>query len=366
MRIDGVIRDGRSLLLLLIACTALFAFPHPAPCQKADKNMDNPAKDHFERGIILYKAGDYEGALEHFLISNTLRPHYQTAYNIAMCHSQLGEKAQAANELAKILVLEGEEMDHATSKKILGKLEHLKAALGYLVVDADTMGSTVMVDGTIVGTTPLGRGIYVDPGTHSLTVMGLGGGAWSADVTVGAGENLQVNVVMKGAKVATTIEKVEDPPLLVGKKPAEPSWEQAVPAPPDRKVTLLRKAGWGLLGTGAALLLAGGISGGIALSRSGEVEDLDDRCIADNCTALASPEDYSEYKDRRTEAFDAMKLSAGLSTALLSLGGIAALAGIVSLSLSASPLLKKREEPSDALVASVSISAGGLAVGFVF
>ena len=358
MRLEGAIRDGRSLLLLLVACTALFAVPRPAPCQ------ENPARDHFERGIILYKAGDYQGALEHFLISNTLRPHYQTAYNIAMCHSQLGEKAQAANELAKILVLEGEEMDHATSKKILGKLEKLKAALGYLVVDADTMGSTVMVDGTIVGATPLGRGIYVDPGTHSLTVMGLGGGAWSADVTVGAGENLQVNVVMKGAKVATTIEKVEDQPLLVGKKPEALPGEQTVPAPPDRTVTRLRNAGWGLLGAGAALLLAGAISGGIALSRSGEVEDLDDRCIADNCTAFYN--DYIGYKDQRIEAYDAMKLSAGLSTALLSLGGAAALAGIVSLSLSASPLLKKREKPAGALVASVSISAGGLAVGFVF
>jgi hypothetical protein len=358
MHPDGVIRDGRSLLLPLIACAALAAVPRPAPCQ------DSPAKEHFERGIILYKAGDYEGALEHFLISNTLRPHYQTAYNIAMCHSQLGEKAQAANELAKTLVLEGEEMDHATSKKILGKLEQLKAALGYLVVEADAMGSTVMVDGTIVGATPLGRGIYVEPGTHSLTVMGLGGGAWSADVTVGEGENLQVNVVMKGAKVATTIEKVESQPLIVGKKPAEPLGEQAVPPPPDRKVARLRSAGWGLLGAGGALLLAGAISGGIALSRSGEVEDLDDGCIADNCTARYN--DYIEYKDRRVEAFDAMKLSAGLSTSLLCVGGIAALAGIVSLSLSASPLLKRREKPAGAPSASVGLSAGGLAFGLVF
>src|SRR4051812_38541058 len=75
-------------LALLVAALAL---PHAA---RADGLADE-AELQFQIGAERYQAGDFTGALEHFLASNQLVPNRNVVFNIARTYEQMRRYADA-------------------------------------------------------------------------------------------------------------------------------------------------------------------------------------------------------------------------------------------------------------------------------
>ena len=61
---------------------------------------------HFRIGTERYQAGDYRGALEHFLASNRLVPNRNVVFNIARSYEQLKKFPDAYRGYATALELE--------------------------------------------------------------------------------------------------------------------------------------------------------------------------------------------------------------------------------------------------------------------
>ena len=54
---------------LAASLVPLLCLPGPARCQEGADDSVKYSKEYFDRGIILFKAGDFQGALENFTIS---------------------------------------------------------------------------------------------------------------------------------------------------------------------------------------------------------------------------------------------------------------------------------------------------------
>src|SRR6187401_3401236 len=89
-------------LLPLLVSFGLLVLPPPA---YADDLADE-ADLQFQLGTERYEAGDFKGALEHFLVSNRLVPNKNVLFNIARTYEQLKRAPDAYRYY--LLALEGE------------------------------------------------------------------------------------------------------------------------------------------------------------------------------------------------------------------------------------------------------------------
>jgi hypothetical protein len=179
-------------------------------------------------------------------------------------------------------------------------LEEVRAAIPSIVVVArdgsgkDLVNVTVLVDGRIAATQLDGRGIEVDPGPH--------------DVTLAHGtERLTLRVVAVEGEKGRRVE------ARFGPAHAEPV---PVPPPPSEERFAVPAVSWVAFAVGGASLVAGAVTGGLALQRS---NDLEEACGGTVCPTSLEGD------------FDEGVALANASTATLTIGGVAVAVGIVTL-----------------------------------
>src|SRR5215813_8539028 len=91
-----------ALALVFFLVVTVLSFTTPA---RADDVADE-ADLQFQLGAERYEAGDFKGALEHFLVSNRLVPNKNVIFNIARTYEQLKRAPDAYRYY--VLALEGE------------------------------------------------------------------------------------------------------------------------------------------------------------------------------------------------------------------------------------------------------------------
>ncbi|MSP93588.1 MAG: hypothetical protein EXR79_17650, partial [Myxococcales bacterium] len=82
-------RLGRVLGVVLVACVVLVATTAGAD------DVRLTAQRHFAAGDKLFRAGDYRGAIAEFEAADALLPSPILAFDLALCHEQLGEQERA-------------------------------------------------------------------------------------------------------------------------------------------------------------------------------------------------------------------------------------------------------------------------------
>ena len=128
----------RSLLPLAVALGLLAG----TPAARADDLADE-ADLQFQLGTERYEAGDFKGALEHFLASNRLVPNRNVVFNIARTYEQLKRAPDAYRYY--VLALEGEPSPQAR-KRVEDALARITPNVAILKVETDPPGATVYLD----------------------------------------------------------------------------------------------------------------------------------------------------------------------------------------------------------------------------
>jgi hypothetical protein len=187
---------GIAHILFILSLIVLVVHGRPAACQESEKSSKEKAKSYFERGVVLFNAGDWEGALENFLVSYEARPHGRLKLNIGVCQYKLGKYAEAGNSLEGFVAEEGASSPRALVEQAQGILSAVKDKVGILLLEANENGAEVKVDGTSFGETPVVSGIHVEPGSHDVLVSAADGRQWSVTVQVEAGESKEVFVTL--------------------------------------------------------------------------------------------------------------------------------------------------------------------------
>ncbi len=315
---------------MIVAASSLIALGlhgRPAACQESQAGAKEVAKKYFERGVVQFKAGDNEGALENFLASYKARPHAKVKFNIGICLYKLGRYAEAGNAVEEFLAKESAEFQKAMVDSVLEFLQEVRRKAGIVQVEVDEEGAEVWIDGKSLGMSPLASGIYVDPGDHELDIRARDGRKWSGKVKVGAGETRVVNVTLALEKAA------EEKPATETKKEAGakqgPEEKKGGPAAKGGRKKAGKALFYASLALAAASALGGAISGGVAMQKVGDLDDLDNECEANGCDGSAVLHDT--YLEERGDIYGAAERAGNASTALLAAAGVFAGVSIVCL-----------------------------------
>jgi len=303
-----------------VACVALAAVLMSAWVRGAsgqdESDLDKTkAKEEFERGSVLFAAGDYAAALEKFQAAYDLHPHHKIKYNLGLCHMKLGQRAKAMQALEDYVIGEGDAIDQERAHEISILLEEMASKVGVLYFDVEAQLAEVEVDGEICGRTPLKGGVYVEPGDHELRVTATDGFEWLGTIEVKAGESREIHVSI--ADMAF--------PGLEGKTPVAASEAAAKPAAGSPKVP--RASFYATLAITLAVGAAAGITGGMAVAKAGELDDLDTRCRDEGCRF--DHDLYDAYASKKSKTYDSARRLADATTGLIAISGALAVTSVV-------------------------------------
>jgi outer membrane receptor protein involved in Fe transport len=153
---------------ICVLCIALVLLCGPlARFARADDLADE-ADLQFNLGADRYEAGDFKGALEHFLASNRLVPNKNVLFNIARTYEQLKRAPDAYRYY--LLAAEGE-TNPAAKKRIDDALLRIKPSVAVLAIETDPAGATIFLDRKDLGprgTAP--RKLGLAAGTYKVLV----------------------------------------------------------------------------------------------------------------------------------------------------------------------------------------------------
>ena len=185
---------------LLFACTVVGA-------ARGD-NLADEAQLQFELGAERYRAGDYRGALEHFLASNRLVPNRNVVFNVARTYAQLKQNADAYRYFDQALEGEG---DATTRARIEDSIARIVPLIAVLRVDSEPPGATVYIDWRDLGA----RGnasvtLGLAPGRYRI-LADLPGYESAEEVTQDLGAGTQTHLVLRLRQIVGTLQVGGDP-----------------------------------------------------------------------------------------------------------------------------------------------------------
>lgn len=152
------------LLGVLLVSAPVFA------ADAADKASEKEAATRFQRGVGLYKDGDYEAALTEFKAAYRLAPFYEVLYNLGLTQRRLFQYGEAVKSLNDYLVQGGKKVTAARREAVKKELDEIRQLTAeVMVVVAGTGEATLQVDGVEVAKTPLKEPLLLRPGKHTIT-----------------------------------------------------------------------------------------------------------------------------------------------------------------------------------------------------
>ena len=136
----------------------------------AASDVEKEAATRFQRGVGLYKDGDFEAALTEFKQAYRLAPFYEVLYNIGLTQRRLYQYGAAVKSLNDYLAEGGKKVTPARRELVRKELEEIRALTASVTVKVTGEGiSTILVDGEEVGKTPMREPLLLRPGKHTIT-----------------------------------------------------------------------------------------------------------------------------------------------------------------------------------------------------
>jgi hypothetical protein len=244
---------------------------------------------------------------------------------LARCYEKVGKLASAWAQYALVAAMAARPGQEERARTAKAKAESLKPRLAHVTVDVPedvraVPGLTITCDSAPVGAPQWGLPLPMDVGEHTLIVSAPGRTPWTAPFSIkedGASISILVKSPLLDRPSAPPPERPQGaapPPTRPRGAPPLPERPQGAAPPPTRQFQ--RPLGVAAMALGGAGLVAGGVLGGLAISRWNESNDghcgLDDRC---DDVGLDLRSDAVVFGDASTAAFIAggVVLAAGVT-----------------------------------------------------
>lgn len=149
------------------------------------------------RGVELYRAHDYRGAIREFELAAGLVPSADLWFNIARAHQEISEYTLAADYYRRYLRDRPDPPDRAQVEETIAAMEERAEAerqarrnpptTGQLSIRASVDGSEVALNQRQVGQSPIALPMAMQPGVHRFSVRHDGYIPFQSDVRLSAG-----------------------------------------------------------------------------------------------------------------------------------------------------------------------------------
>jgi hypothetical protein len=232
------------------------------------QDPEEQARIHFQQGLELYEQGDYEAAAIAFNRAYEIKPSYRILFNIGQAEAELKHYALALDAFTRYLAEGGDEVPADRKQKVEAEVERLNTLVGLIELECPVEGAQVKVDNETRGFTPLEGPITVDIGRHEVVVIAGTEELLHEVLRVAGGQRVRL-VVQTGDGGAVQTDEQDD---------TADSGEEG----PERVWT------WVAFGVGGAAAIAGGVIGGVALSKRKTLED--ESCQDQHCDPSARSE----------------------------------------------------------------------------
>jgi hypothetical protein len=286
----------------------------PTPAHAAEPPISEEARQHFRAGVALLQDPEgarHEEAYREFKAAYAASQSAKVLGNVGFCAMRLERDAEAIEAYDRYL-RDVPDIDEEEREQIKRDVATMRSGLVRLTLTSELAGLTV-IDQRVPVRGEAVTNSYDVPGTRA--VLGLRAGHHVLRARRGATQSQawEVDVMPGGTAFHAFVFAAAPPPA------------SAAPAPEPTS----RLAPWLVTGLGLASLAAGGITGGVALQRTGKLES---RCPNDTC-----PIGYDFEADR-----SATRRFVTATDILLIGGGVLTVSGIAWLLLShdASPAEK--------------------------
>jgi hypothetical protein len=225
--------------------------PEPAS-ETTETSPTDEAIARFKRGLELYGDQDYAGARVEFRRAYELSPNYRVLFNIGQVCFQLNDYACALGSFEKYLAEGGEEIASERRAEVQRDIDKLQTRVGRLEIVTNVPDVDVSVDDVYIGRTPLEQSLIVSTGKRRIAASKPGRISVVKIVDVAGTDSL---------RIALDLPDANPPPIAEAPPPPPPT--------PSRWTTL----SWVGVGTAAALGVASGVTGVMALNKSGDLNE---------------------------------------------------------------------------------------------
>jgi hypothetical protein len=232
--------------------------------------MDD-ARAHYARGVQLYTDGSYDAALVELERANKLAPSYKILYSIGLVQLRLNDFVGAKGSFERYLAEGGTEVPAARMTEVNDRLKQLADRVASVEVQVNVEGAQVFIDDLVVGISPLGKPLLLNPGYHKLSASKAGYNVDAKQLGFAGGDKTQVQLHL--TEVAPASPQAPGPapaPITVAPPPGATPAPQAPPPAETPRASKPLWIGWTVTG----VLAAGAIVTGIAaLSQSSKLTD---------------------------------------------------------------------------------------------
>lgn len=308
------------MTLVLAACMLAAA---PARAQKIDSKKES--EKHFALGIYFYKQGDFHEALAEFESAYSLKPHFTFRYNIGLCWKKIGDPAMALTEFSLYFIEGGEKTDKKIEKALQKISMELIKKVAIVEIQGMPDGAIVYVDGSKNAMGSMGFEFYANPGKHTIEVIADSMVLVSRTIDAIAGKN--VTISLQKEDYIALMEQADGEELPVAEHPEGGK---------KKGKSALTQMLWASAALAAGCLIAGGVTGGLALSEKSAMIDAED--LYEERLGMGSDEEMQSILDDADAHYDRAKNLGNSSTATFAAGGVLA---AVSLALLIVKLTKK-------------------------
>ncbi len=172
------------------------------------------AMERFERGVSLYQAGAYEGALLEFEAAYKGSGNFRVLFNIGLCKMESRDPAGALSAFRRYVSEGGERLDATKRANVDALLKKLELSVASLTVKSDAPpGTEVRIDDERVGTLPLAAPLTVRTGRRKVSLVS---GSQRADKTIdvvsGESPNVELSLPTAPVPVAMPMPRADEPP----------------------------------------------------------------------------------------------------------------------------------------------------------
>jgi hypothetical protein len=218
------------LLIVLAAqmAVARLAFAAP-PVAPLSKEVVEEGREHFTRGVALFRESDFRGALVEFQRAYATAPSYRILYNLGQTYLELHEYASALTAFQKYVAEGGAQLASARRAEVDADVASLQQRVGRVTVTTSVVGGDVAVDDVSVGTTPLTAPILVGVGQRRISLTVAGRPSVSKTVDIAGGDDvpvvLELPVLLPPAPATVarpTLAPVPAEPPPPAQRPARP------------------------------------------------------------------------------------------------------------------------------------------------
>lgn len=221
----------------------------------------------FDEGRALVKAGRPSDAIPKFVASLTAEPSAVAALNLADCYERVGKLASAQQRFRQAESLSAAGGDTLRASEARKRAEALDVRVSTITVLPPPQGVTasVWIDGTPLPADAWGKPRAFDPGPHEVVLQTAEGRRRTRIVSLSEeGTKVTVPFDLRSADAGGSTT----PPA--NNEPAPP--REAKPADAPQSSSSLRTVAIVTGGVGIASLIAGGITGGLALGAKSDLE----------------------------------------------------------------------------------------------